>query len=90
MTLNDRGAQGAAQFVRLLFSGALAAELVGFTQLLGRDKLDLPLTISVYCFAISFPFVVLGIVLLTLVTHTHLPDSWTTLGKSCGGLRRSD
>ena len=39
------------RFGRSMFTGAFATTLVGLTQLLGTEHLDLPLIVSIYCFA---------------------------------------
>jgi hypothetical protein len=52
-------------FGRSMFAGSFGIMLVGLTQLLGRDQLDLPLTVSIYCFAFSMPLMVTGIYITT-------------------------
>jgi hypothetical protein len=73
-TGNGSGTGSGAHFAYLLFWGALGAEVVAFTQLLGRDQLDIPLTVSLYCFALSLPFLVLGIMLFIFASRARLPD----------------
>jgi hypothetical protein len=53
------------RFGRSMFTGAFATTLVGLTQLLGTEHLDLPLIVSIYCFAFSMPLLATGIYITT-------------------------
>ena len=51
------------RFQKLLFSGALGLTFVGVTQFLQLKTLDIPLTVSLYCFAAALPLTASGVLL---------------------------
>lgn len=57
-----------SRFFRLLFSGALGIAVLAVIECLQLrpDAFDAPLTVSLYCFAISVPLTATGIVLPTM------------------------
>jgi len=51
---------------RLTFSALIGVAVVGLLQLLQLEKLDIPLTVSLFCFAVGIPLLGVSIAIISL------------------------
>lgn len=59
---------------KVMFGGLLGFSSVLFAHLTGKDVLDIYLEVSIYCFAVSIPFLVLGLMYGVIIDRVPNPE----------------